>query len=117
MKSNVQMVKVYHPSGWIFYHPNAPDLLGYILSHEMISARSSLSVKEQIQQNYAHGGGWHPLSGWRFDPETKELQYPGDPVYPMVAELKVRDEMVYMYHHAWVAVVQPDGSFEVTRMD
>ena len=43
--------------------------------------------------------------------------YPGDPVLPPVAERKLRDERIVMYPGAIIAVFQPDGAFEVARLD
>jgi hypothetical protein len=50
------------------------------------------------------------------------LVYPGDPKLPLLAEATLhagseRPEVVRFYDCALVAVVQPDGSFEVSRMD
>lgn len=28
-----------------------------------------------------------------------------------------KHETIYLYQHAWVCIVQEDGSFEVSRMD
>ncbi len=76
-------------------------------------------VKEQVADRYAHGGGWHPFGQgkWKFDPVRHTLKYPGDPVFHPYWVTEVRDETVYVYQSGIVAVVQKDGSFEVTRMD
>jgi hypothetical protein len=34
-----------------------------------------------------------------------------------MAECRLREERVILHEASWVAVVQPDGSFEVARMD
>lgn len=83
----------------------------------IISPNLAGTVKEQIENGYSHGGGYHPMDGWTFDPKTKAIKYPGDPPYHALCSLQVRDETVYVYHDAWVCIVQPDGSFAVTRMD
>ena len=45
------------------------------------------------------------------------MQYPGDPETILLAEGRLRDEIIRIYVRAWVAIVQPDGTFEVSRMD
>lgn len=76
-------------------------------------------AKEQLNENYAHGGGWHPYGEgkWKLDLVTHKLHYPGDPPMKVLAEAKLRDELILFYNYAIVAIVQPDGSFEVARID
>lgn len=98
-----------------FLHPRGPDLAGYIPT--FLSASDSRSAKEQLHENYAHGGGWSPFKGFTFNPDDLSIKYPGDPSYPAVAVITLRDERVIIYPHAWVAIVQKDDSYEVARMD
>ena len=76
-------------------------------------------MKEQINDRYRHGGGWHPISGMTLlDGGT--MQYPGDPLFEPVARIELEDgrgEFAYFYEHDFVAIVQPNGSYEVARMD
>jgi hypothetical protein len=75
-------------------------------------------ARDQLDMNYQHGGGWRPFSGFKLiDEEKLHIQYPGDPPYQPIAMTKLRDERIVMYHHAWVAIFQPDNSFEIARMD
>jgi len=74
-------------------------------------------AKEQIDQNYAHGGGWSPMAGFKFDVVSLKLSYPGDPPMRPLAWAKLRDELIIFYDHSWLAIVQPDGSYEVSRVD
>jgi hypothetical protein len=74
------------------------------------------SAKEQIHDNYAHGGGWDPFKEFRLT-EDNCLKYPGAPPLRPVAEARLRDELILFYDHSWVAVIQPDGSFEAARID
>jgi hypothetical protein len=90
-------------------------ILGYI--PQIIFAGDPRPVHEQINDRYAHGGGFKPMKGWSFDPKTHYLRYPGDPAYRPLARAEINDEMVYVYPHAWVCVVASDGTFEVSRMD
>jgi hypothetical protein len=73
-------------------------------------------AREQFHQNYAHGGGWSPFDGFEMR-KGHSIKYPGDPVHKPLAQAKLRDELIVFYDYAWVAIIQPDGSFEIARMD
>ena len=45
------------------------------------------------------------------------LHYPGDPDFEPLAAVWLRREVIMVYECSIVAIVQPDGSFEVARMD
>lgn len=92
------------------------DLVG--LTPAFISEFSDDDAVTQLDHNYRHGGGWHDFQGFTFvDGEEPKLTYPGDPPTQAVAWWQLRDERIILFDHAWVAVVQPDGSFRVARMD
>jgi hypothetical protein len=92
------------------------DMCGMI--PEFLSEYNERSAREQLDQAYRHGGGWRPMKGWNFEPESKAIKYPGDPEMYPVAMMELHEkEMIYVYPHAWVVIVQPDGSFEIARMD
>lgn len=74
-------------------------------------------AKEQIHRNYGHGGGWNSFRGFKFRPEDGALLYAGDPPQIPVARIKMRDETIYVYYSGWVNIVQPDGTFDVARID
>jgi len=101
---------------WIKRHPQAtPDMLGFIPS--FLSEEDLRPAREQLDQNYRHGGGWQPFTGFTMLPNGN-LQYPGDPPVQVLAEATMNNkEVVRFYEHSWVAIVQPDGTFEVARMD
>lgn len=71
------------------------------------------SAREQFDTRYC--SGWEPFDG--FTITKRGLEYPGDPPLRLLAEAKFRDEVVRLYDSSWVAIIQPDGSFEVSRMD
>lgn len=103
---------------WTHYHSRTMGMLGFIPS--FLSDADPRPAKEQFNENYAHGGGWSPWSvEWSLDAKRlpPELRYPGDPVYRAVAETRLRDERIIVFQHAIVAIVQPDGTFEVARLD
>ena len=69
----------------------------------------------QLNANYAHGGGWRDFEG--FSLVGDELHYPGDPPTLKLSEGKLRGERILVFEYGWVAVVQPDNTFRVARMD
>jgi hypothetical protein len=80
---------------------------------------NSESAAKQFNANYQHGGGWRPFGEgqWKLDKDTHELTYPGDPTLKPIAAISFRDEVIYAYEHAIFCIIQPDGKFEVARMD
>lgn len=100
---------------WEMKHPQATiSMLGYIPG--FLSEQDTRSAREQLDSNYSHAGGWNPFPGFTMKPNG-DLQYPGDPPTRLLAETKLRDETIRFYEHAWVAIVQKDGSYEISRMD
>ena len=99
---------------WTAKHPKADlDMLGYLPS--MLNEADPRSAREQIDANYNHGGGWQPFKGHTM--LANGLAYPDDPVMPLLFETKLRDEIIRFYDCAWLAIVQPDGSYEIARVD
>ena len=91
------------------------DLVGFI--PEFLSEDDPAPAKEQIDRSYQHGGGWRRFEGFVYDPLNKSIKYPDDPVMYPWAEAKLRDELILVYPSAWVCIVQPDGSYEIARID
>ena len=81
-----------------------------------LSRADGRPAREQFDEHYAHGGGWHPMSGWSMGP-VGEILYPGEAALPPIAVAALGEEVIRIYPHAWVSITQPDGSFEVSRMD
>lgn len=88
------------------------DYLGLIPS--MI--RDNRPLREQLNEGYAHGGGWKPFRGFTLK-SNGVLTYPGDPDLPPKVWTIVNGETLIIYDHAWVCIEQADHSFEVCRMD
>ena len=109
---------------WTFHHERMTfDALGYIPN--WLNSQNEAKAAEQIDKGYPFGG-WQPFSTgkigeyyrWQFSMDKDHaLTYPGDPPLPPFASAKLRDETICFYQHAWVAIVQADGSFEVCRLD
>jgi hypothetical protein len=102
--------------------PNVtPEILGCI--PDFLDLRDPRPAREQFNENYAHGGGWHPMKGWQLLKDNS-IYYTGslgesdnEPPYKPLAQTKFRNELIVIYDHAWVAIIQPDRTFEVSRMD
>lgn len=94
--------------------PASFELIGYL--GEMLDNENPAPAREQLDVAYAHGGGWSPFEGFALRADNS-IKYPGDPAYPARAEARLRGERIYFYDHAWVAIVQPDGAYEIARMD
>lgn len=89
------------------------EQLGYLPG--FLSEDDPRPAREQLDSNYQHGGGWRPLPGWERNGWI--ITYPGDPPLKPFALTHLRDETIVFYPHAQVMIVQPDGAFEVARMD
>jgi hypothetical protein len=107
---------------WTLPHGTGPDALGFL--PYFLSEANPAPAREQLHKAYAHGGGWHDFEGFTLvrpadnpEPLTWQLQYPGDPAYSALAFTRLRDETIVLFRYSWVAIVQPDGSFNVARMD
>lgn len=95
-------------------HPQATaEHLGFI--PYFFSNGDSRSAREQIDSNYSHGGGWRPFQG--FTLRENGLDFPGDPLMRLLAVAKLGKEEIRIYEHAWVAIIQEDDSFEISRLD
>ena len=70
---------------------------------------------EQFDDRYV--AGWHPFEGFTFDKEPMTLSYPGDPPYKAISVIQFRKELIVLYPSGWVQIIQPDGTWQVSRMD
>ncbi len=95
-------------------HPRMTQAhLGFI--PQWLSEGNPKSAAQQLHDGYAFGG-WDPFQGFTLNKDNS-LSYPGDPPQRPLAQAKLRDELIVFYPSSWVAVIQPDRSFEVCRMD
>lgn len=99
---------------WTLHRPMHLDRLG--LLPQMLHESDPRPARDQLNEGYAHGGGWRPMDGWLHIDEFA-VQYPDDPPYLPIATTSLRNEVIAVYDHAWVAIFQPDGTFEICRMD
>jgi hypothetical protein len=104
-------------------HPQSTlEALGAIPTY--ISTDDPRPAREQFDAHYAFAGGWQPFKG--FDlvdgvlhsnrPDNPEDGPPDEPLEPL-SQFRLREELVRFYRHNWISIEQPDGSFEVARLD
>src|SRR6185436_6514294 len=103
-----------HPA-WLLLHPRmTPEYLGFIPG--FLDEDDKRPAKEQFDDRYV--SGWMPTGADKFKLlDGYRLKYPGDPVQQPLALTKLRDEVIVLYEGDFVAIIQPDRSFEVARMD
>lgn len=92
------------------------DVVGFIPM--WLNVADMRPAAKQLNDHYQHGGGWRPFGQgqWKIERENC-LKYPGDPMMVPLARIKFREEEIYIYQYGIVMIKQPDGSFEVCRMD
>lgn len=78
-----------------------------------MSEQDQGSAREQI--DFFACGGWQKFRGFSMGKDGS-LSYPGDPDMKPLAKGWLRDERIFVYEFDWVAIVQPDGTFEVARI-
>lgn len=103
---------------WNLYYGTTIDDLGMLPAY--LSEGNDDKAAVQLDFHYKHGGGWSPFSGFKLQlgqDNRPVLVYPGDPPLLCRAATKLRDEIITLFESDWVCVVQPDGKFEVSRMD
>ena len=91
-----------------------PDHVGLIPS--FLDEDDDRPAAAQFNERYAFGGGWHPQDGFKLHKDAS-LKYPGDPPMKPLAMMKLRNEIIMIYPYGYVMILQPDGTFEASRMD
>src|SRR5262245_17955488 len=97
---------------WTMLHPRMTiEALGFLPS--MLHEKDERSAREQFNANYQFGG-WNSFGGgqWRLG-HNNTLHYPGDPPMSPLAMTRLRDEVICFYPSSFVAIIQPDRSFDV----
>ena len=98
---------------WFFVDEMAPEACGFIPS--FIKVDDERPLKEQINDNYI--GGWKPFEGFKLKQKSWTIGYPGDPDMQPLAGVALHGEVLAVYPHAWVMIVQEDNSYEIARLD
>ena len=98
-------------------HPRATyEMLGFVPM--FFDEHDPRPAKEQIDANYQHGGGWHPMPKVEPVPDIPfAFRYPMDPVFMPLAVAKLRSEVIAFYEGSFLGIWQRDGSFEIDRVD
>lgn len=98
-------------------HPHGLDMVGLIPM--FLDEDDPRPAREQLNENYAHGGGWRPIKGFTLNKDVgMGIQYPGDPVLMPVAVMRLRTEEIWVYRHSIVLIFDAaTGKYEVARMD
>ena len=94
------------------------EVAGYL--PQFLDENDPRPAVEQIHTAYGHSGGWSDFAGFKLVSEENgfySLSYPDDPPTRELSRATLRDEKVILFQHSWVAVIQPDGSFRVARID
>lgn len=101
------------PMTWIKHHPGVD--LGYLPS--FLLEEDPRPAKDQINERYTFGG-FRPAKGNGFTLHAdNSFSYPGDPRQHPLAQTQLRDELIVLYPYDFVAIIQPDRSFEIARID
>lgn len=93
------------------------DAFGFIPM--MLSPTNMTPMWKQVDQGYAHGGGWNDFDGFEVstDDEGKYmLTYPGDPAYHERGRIVFGDEMLVIFDYSWVLWVHGD-EHKIARID
>ena len=90
--------------------------LGLIPS--MINMFSEDDVATQLDNNYQHGGGFRNQEGFTYSHDDNDsMSYSDDPPMYPIAKFVAGSETVFVYPHAYVAVIQEDETHVISRMD
>jgi len=104
---------------WYMRKNHSPEELGIL--PQFINELDTRDAVSQIDTAYSRGGGWMDFEGFTLkhhaDLLPSSITYPDDPPYFEIARAKLRDETILFFPHAWVVVVQLDGTFRVARID
>ena len=110
-----QMAEAACPQTVTIFRRDAERLIGPLPS--FLDPADPRPAREQFDANYRFGG-WRPIKGFTCDwKKDGTIRYPGDPPLRPIAGMHHHREMVMFYDQAFVAVIQPDGTYEVARMD
>lgn len=92
------------------------DLFGFLPG--MALDNDPRPVIEQFKERYV--GGFRPLEGFALlNLATTQpiLKYPGDPPMRAIGTATHGEERIILFEGSWVAIVQPDNRYVVSRMD
>lgn len=85
----------------------------------MLNASDPRSVQEQLNESYAHGGGWNSFSGFTLVERAGKyaLSYPDDPLMTEVSRAQFRDQLLVLFQSAWLGIIEDGKLLDVARVD
>lgn len=99
-----------------FIHLRPGVDLGYIPG--FLDEKDPRPAAEQINEAYAHGGGWRPFHGFTVSEDRMRLISEGDPDMNALAITFFHGkEAIIFYEYEWLAIFQVDGSVEIARIN
>lgn len=105
-------------------HGDIVERLGYVPG--FFDNNDPRSAKEQLNERYAHGGGWLPVKGFTFvkGASMNECRLVGSDnmlFRPYAAAILHPDgdvpETIIAFDHAMFVIEQVDGTWEAARLD
>lgn len=77
------------------------------------------SFVEQVNEAYAHGGGWNEFLGFKLQRlnDKYALEYPEDPPMRELARANFRNQVIVLFQSAWLAVIEDNELRNVARID
>ena len=99
----------------LHFSPLAPA--GYLPL--MLDERDPRSVQEQLNESYAHGGGWNSFSGFTLVERAGKyaLSYPGDPLMLEVSRAQFRDQLLVLFQYSWLGIIEEGKLIDAARVD
>ena len=91
------------------------DGLGFLPG--FLSLGDPRPAARQIDERYAHGGGWRPSSTIKYKPGGLIYLSLDDLTLGALAYADLRQERLFFYEHEYLAIVQPSGRAEIARID
>ena len=99
------------------FTPNTPQI-GIIPM--FFDSQDPRPAREQLHTAYQHGGGVQPIQGFTYvegDLGMARLEFAGDPPMQELSRATLHEELIIVFEGAWLAIVQPDKTYIVTRVD
>ena len=100
---------------WFFADELGPQYAGLIPS--FLAANDPRPLRTQLNENYAHGGGWRPTRGFKFNRKTWAIRYKDDKPMQPLGGAALNGELCVIYPDAWVMVMHGDDEREIARLD
>ena len=88
---------------------------------EFASPDDPRRLQEQVNEAYAHGGGWNSFDGFELRCHMASgrfsLVYPGDPPMQERARARFRNQIIVLFDMSWVGIIENMKLIDVARID